>query len=164
NEAIKLPARLSAAQRALVDSPESERLVTWAVDRAIRRWPTAEPAELAALAREALVLAAQSYRPGEASFWTYAEQRVRGHILDHLLKEAMALAPSLVRIVRAHGVLRAQLRRERTSPDDSPPDAWARLHARCARVATEMLLTTRLDAIDPETRLVWSDEQMRTVE
>jgi RNA polymerase sigma factor (sigma-70 family) len=164
NEVVTLPRRLTESERALVEGPESERLVRWAVNHVCGTWPAADPREVAALAREAMVLAAPLYRPGKASFATYARKHVIGHIFDSLRRDFLARAPGLEVLVRQHVLLQNRQRSERTRALDAPTDAQARVRSRMARLAFELYMTATLHHASPEAILSWSQERERAEE
>ncbi|MEQ9323023.1 MAG: sigma factor, partial [Polyangiaceae bacterium] len=86
--------RLTPAQKALVRSDAAEQLVDWVRRVYAPRFPEAEPDDIVALAREALVLAAVRFDPGRGvRFATYASHRVRGHLLRQLSSARYRKAP-----------------------------------------------------------------------
>lgn len=164
NEVVALRRRLTESERALVEAPESERLVRWAVRHVCSTWPAADPVDVAALAREALVLAAPRYRPGEASFATFARKRVIGHVFDCLRRDFLARAPGLEVMVRQHVLLQNQQRAERSRPYDAPTEAQARVRARMARLAFDLYMTATFHHASPEAILSSSQERERAEE
>ena len=163
NKLASIPRRLTAAQQALVEAPTSKALVAWAVELVRRHALSADLDEMRALAFEAMVLSAPHHRAEEAAFTTFARKRVFGHIFDALRKEltarSMASTAALDAMMRQYGVLQAQERTEMSTPDDRPDQARARVQQRMARLSFELFVPSRLDAVDPETRLIASAEE-----
>ena len=128
--ATTLGPRLTPAQKALVRSEQAEQLVAWISRVYGRRFPEAEPGDIAALAREALVLAARRYDPSRgASFATFASHRVRGHLTRQLCSAHYRKAPI--------EVLLAEAERQRAAPPEGTDRAAASQTAEQARQAAQ---------------------------
>ncbi|MEZ4447255.1 MAG: sigma-70 family RNA polymerase sigma factor [Polyangiaceae bacterium] len=161
---IRPTPRLTPAQRAAVASDNARLLVERAA-RYARRHYGLDLAEGRSLGNEALVLAVLQYQPGRgASFVTYASPRVRGHILDHVLREHReAAAVRAVLDVAEGGAAEPETQEERwEAMNEERAQTEARVEQRLALMAVELVAAARAaEPASPEAQLIQHEERKR---
>lgn len=156
--------RLSPAQKALVRSDAAELLVDWVRRVYGPRFPEAEPDDIVALAREALVLAALRFDPGRGvQFATFASYRVRGHLLRQLSSARYRKAPIEALLAESERQKEARVADDMAAASMTPEQArqsykaWS--DARCWELVIAAMLHPVVTAT-PEEVAAWQQARL----